>query len=105
MENELVKEFLEKCKQDIQKTKQDLKKSIENLDNQYLFLCYKITFFDEVMEMFKSNKGGVGYYTKLYGEKENPLNEIFGDYLEFCNTEPHLLTENKLYWLLDKKGV
>ena len=100
-----VEEFLEKCRQNIQKVKQDIKISIDNLDNKYIHLCFKMTFFNEVMEIFKSNKGGVGYYTKLYGDKEYPLSEIFSDYLEKCNTEPHLLTENKLYWLLDKKGV
>lgn len=103
-ENEVVKEFLEKCKQNIQEVKQELRTSIDNLDNKYIHLCYKITFFDEIMFEFMHNRGGVGYYAKLYKDSKNPLNDIFSDYLSNF-TEGHLITENKLYKLLDKKGV
>lgn len=104
MENEIVKQFIEKCKADMQIAKSKCKESINDLTKDYLLYAYKITMYDEMLSMFMANKGGVGYYAKLYGNKENPLESIFNDMItEF--TEPKLLTENKMYKLLDKKGV
>lgn len=101
-----VKDFIEKCKEDMQKAKKEMLESLNDknwVTNKYLFLAYKITMFDEILDMFMTNKGGVGFYAKNYGNLESPLEKIFEDMItEF--TEPKLLTENKMYKLLDKKG-
>lgn len=105
--NLIIENFIEKCKEDMQKAKQDMLKSLngkESVTNAYLLYAYKITMFDEILQMFISNKGGVGYYAKIYGKLESPLQTIFDDMITEY-TEPKLLTENKMYRLLDKKGV
>ena len=104
MENEVIENFLEKCRVDIQLTKQEIKDSIDNLTKDYLHLCYKIAFFDDLMDIFKANRGGVGHYAILYAKEEHPLQKIYMDYLSDF-TERKLITENGLYKLLDKKGV
>lgn len=99
-----VKEFIEKCKKDMQKAKTEMLESLNDknwVTDKYLLLAYKITMFDEILNMFMANKGGVGFYVKIYGNLENPLEKIFDDMItEF--TEPKLVTENKMYKLLDK---
>lgn len=99
--------FFSKCKNDLEQIKSSIKKAIEIEDNPSLeFNCYKYEMCIEIYNLFKCNGGecGLGYYMRLCGNLENPLQAIFNDYLENF-TEKKLIKANDLYKLLDKKGV
>lgn len=99
-----LENFLQKCRNDLEKIKAKLRNSLDTKETLYIDLfAYKYTMCKEIYDMFNSNRGGVGYYAKAYGNLENPLEVIFDDMITEY-TEPKLLTENKLYRLLDKKG-
>lgn len=99
-----LENFLQKCRNDLEKIKTKLRNSLDTKETLYIDLfAYKYTMCKEIYDMFNSNRGGVGYYAKAYGNLENPLEVIFDDMITEY-TEPKLLTENKLYRLLDKKG-
>lgn len=105
MEKEKFDNFLKKCKNDLKVIRERLKKYLEvdNIQNIELY-TYKYCMCTEIYDLFKSKKGGVNSFIEEYGDEENPLMKIFEDYItEF--TEPTLMTENKLYKLLDKKEV
>lgn len=105
MENKEIKSFLRTCEKDMKKTKEELEKSLKETNPicDYVFYSYKIVIIDEVLQMFKSNKGGVGFWAKAYKDINRPLSKIFTDIISLY-TEPKLVTENKLYRVLDKKG-
>lgn len=101
------KDFFNKCFNDMQIIRNDLANALSKKDLQSVdFLAYKHTLCLEIYDLLKCNGGqcGLGYFIKIYGEKENPLFEIFNDYIEKF-TEPKLMTSNKLLKLLDKVGV
>jgi hypothetical protein len=104
--NEVVEEFLSKCRADMRLLKDKLFESLEGtnrLTNDYLFYAYEITLCDEIYNCFEKNRGGVGIYAKNYVNEENPLMKIYNDMITNF-TEPTLINENKLYKLIDKKG-
>lgn len=103
------KEFIEQCKGDMQKAKDDMFNALNNgngVRKDYLLLAYKITMFAEILDMFMCNAEEVGIndYIKIYGDLENPLEKIYEDMITYF-TEPKLITKNKMYKLLFKKGV
>lgn len=107
--NEVIDNFIEKCKKDMQILKDKMFNALNNgngVRNDYINIAYKMTMYDEMLDYFLCNGAevGIGYYARLYGDLENPLQQIYKDMItEF--TEPKLLTKNKMYKLLDKKGV
>lgn len=101
------KDFFNKCERDLELIRMKLEVYLRTKDLQNVGLyTYKYTMCEEIFDLLKCNGGqcGLGYFIRLYGIKENPLEKIFDDYIEKF-TEPKLMTNNKLYKLLDKKGV
>lgn len=99
-----LENFLQKCRNDLEKIKKELRNTLDTKETMYINLfTYKYVMCKEMYDIFDSNRGGVGFYAKAYGDLKNPLEKIFDDMItEF--TEPKLVTENKMYKLLDKKG-
>lgn len=97
-----VENFIKKCKEDLDFIKKELGIAIiENNTQNISFYAYKYTLCEEIYDMFKVNRGGVGYFVRLYGILANPLMKIFDDTISYF-TEPKLVTENKLYKVIDK---
>lgn len=101
------KDFFNKCERDLELIRMELEVYLRTKDLQNVGLyTYKYTMCEEMYDLLKCNGSecGLGYFIRLYGIKENPLEEIFDDYIEKF-TEPKLMTSNKLLKLLDKVGV
>lgn len=103
------KDFFNKCERDLELIRTELEVYLKTKDLQNVGLyTYKYTMCEEMYDLFKcSGNGsycGLGYFIRLYETKENPLQDIFDDYIEKF-TEPKLMTSNKLLKLLDKVGV
>ena len=108
-ENKVVDNLLEKCEEDMKKLKEEMIDIITGKKESvvdYTYYAYKITMYKEILDMLKCNGAeiGVGYFAKLYGNDERPLNNIYDDMISLF-TEPRLMTKNKMWKLLDKKGV
>lgn len=104
--DEKISNFFQKIKVEILELQQKLKMAI--LEGNYTYITlytYKMQFFIELYELFKSNRMcELGHYIRLYGDLDKPLSNIYSDYISNFK-EPKLLTDNKLFKLLDKKGV
>lgn len=101
--NAEVDKFLKKCQNDMEKLERVLATALAEKDrNGIEITIYEYQFCSELYDMFSINRGGLGYFINLYKEEESPLLTIFEQYLEKCNTEPHLLTEHKILSFLDK---
>lgn len=101
------KEFLDRCERDLALIRMELEVYLRTKDLQNVGLyAYKYTMCEEIFNLLKCNGSecGLGYFIKLYGITQNPLEEIFDDYIEKLK-EPKLMTSNKLLKLLDKVGV
>lgn len=97
-----IEKFLEKCKADLDFIKKELGIAIiENNTQNIGFYAYKYTLCEEIYDMFKTNRGGIGYFIRFYNILANPLMKIFDDTITYF-TEPKLITENKLYKIIDK---
>ena len=95
-------EFLEKCRKDLDLIIKKLDRAIKENDRQGIELyCYEHSLCSEIYDILKCNRGGVGYFIKFYNDLESPLIQIFDDRISYF-TEPKLITENKLYQLIDK---
>ena len=98
----VVERFLKKCEKDLELIAQEVGVAIiKNYKDNIAFYCYKYTLCEEIYDMFKRLRGGVGYFAKYYGALENPLMQVFSDTITYF-TEPKLVTENKLYKVVDK---
>lgn len=93
-----IESFIGKCEKDLKLMKQEV---LENDNMLFETNCYKYVLCNEILQLFKSGEGMYNEYAKRYIDKYRPLSDIYSDYITNY-TEPKLMTEYKLFRLLEK---